>query len=144
MDWTESELPWWQDAGKLVEVETDDGTITGKLVIVDQTKPHCLRSTWTALNTHSTAPGAGVLFEAQRWNSAEVKMCSILAVRWNEWLAAAHSMALRWPKGWQTRPAPNTEKATSLTAAQPRGPKEATPATPAAPSPASPGTRAVA
>lgn len=37
MEWTDSELPWWPDAGKLVEVETDEGTLTGRLVIVDQT-----------------------------------------------------------------------------------------------------------
>ena len=37
MQWQDTELPWWQDGGKLVEVETEAGALKGRLVIVDQT-----------------------------------------------------------------------------------------------------------
>ena len=36
MELTDSQLPWWTDDGKMVEVETGTGTMTGRLVIVDQ------------------------------------------------------------------------------------------------------------
>ena len=37
MEWDETGLPWWDDAGKLVEVDDPSGLIKGRLVVVEQT-----------------------------------------------------------------------------------------------------------